>query len=722
MLKRFIKCAAAILLAALLLPITNAFAAEAKTLKIAVITDIHLYPEAMTGNDCAAYQLENSGKPGVFTEGLLKSAFAALERDVKRKGIQFLLVPGDLTRDGEYDGHTLLAKYLKEFEKKTGVQVAVINGNHDINNSSARTYADGRSREARGTNPQEFFEIYRDCGYDLPNASRYQPPGGAEGGGLTYAADLGRHYRLIAIDDCKYTPDYTDDAYEHKTGGRLSPDHLDWVKTEIEKARKAGKTVIGMMHHNLTEHIGSQGSLFQDFVTEDYRKVRGTLADAGMHYIFTGHTHVGEIGEALSDNGEKIYDICGAALAYYPNTFREVVFTTEGKRITAAVSTHAVDSVLPVTVLGKTYPRPYAQASFRNTYGTPDGFVADFAASAVKGMLGKTFSDPEMNRLLAAIAGYGVGKINDVIDIAVSAIFSIPISDLPCTKFLKTYGFGDPERSGTFEDFVNSTLVYIYGRDQGHTPTGDAFYKDALKTLETGIVVDQIFDTLVRILTKDLPKEFLPLLSRLIRGTGLQSIFDLALSQGRREAVNRTLNAVVNEMAAPRKSYSDANATLVYTGNPGKVAPTQRDSRLPINVNAAVSRDSRTLTVTWDTLESIAGSDLRITLGGKAVEGLTITEKSDITVMMLNQLDIGFTKIMGEKTSVRNHSVTAAGLVPGQEYQISVGDAKHGWWSAPVTVTAAPSRPALNTATSVWNGGRELAGSAVKLAVGRSIR
>jgi len=720
--KRFIKRAAAVLLAVLLLPVTTAFAQEAKTLRIAVISDTHLFPEAMTGNNCAAYQLESSGKPGVFTEGLLKSALAALERDAKNKGIQFLLIPGDLTRDGEYEAHELLAKYLEDFEKKTGVQVAVINGNHDINNSSARTYIDGKSRPARGTNPEEFREIYRNLGYDLPNLSRYQPPNGAQGGGLTYAGDLGRHYRLIAIDDCKYTPDYTDDAYEKKTGGRLSPDHLDWVKTEIENARKAGRTVIGLMHHNLTEHIGSQGSLFQDFVTEDYRKVRGVLADAGMHYIFTGHTHVGEIGEALSDNGEKIYDICTSALGYYPNTFREVTFTTEGRRISAAVSTHAVDAVLPVTVLGKTYPRPYAQASFRNTYGTPDGFVADFAASAVKGMLGKTFSDPDMNRLLAPIASYGVGKINDALDIAVSGLFSFPVSDLPCTAFLKTYGFGDPDKPGTFEDFVNSTLVYIYGRDQGHTPAKDAFYQDALKTLETGAVVDRIFDALVRILTKDLPKEFLPLLKYLIRGTGLQAILDLALSQGRREAVNRTLNAVINEMAGSRKNYSDANATLVYTGYPQKVEPTQRDSRLPINVSTNISRDSRTLTVTWDTLESVAGSDLRITLDGKDVEGLKITEKSDVSVMMLNQLDIGFTKIMGEITSVRNHTVIVSGLTPRQEYQVSVGDATRGWWSEPVTVTATPSRPALDTAAALWNGGWELAGSAARLAVGRSIR
>jgi len=689
MLKRFVKCVAAILLVVLLLPMPVAFSAEAKTLKIAVMTDTHLFPEAMTGNNSAAYQLENSGKPGIYTEGLLKSALAALERDVRNKGIQFLLIPGDLTRDGEYEGHSLLAEYLKAFEKRTGAQVAVINGNHDINNSQARTYADGKSRPARGTNPQEYYEIYKDLGYDLPNLSRYEPPKGARGGGLTYAADLGRHYRLIAIDDCKYTADYTDDADEHKTGGRMSPHHLEWVKSEIESARKAGKTVIGMMHHNLTEHIGSQGSLFQDFVIEDYRKVRNTLADAGMHFIFTGHTHTGEIGEALSDNGEKIYDICTASISYYPNTFREVVFTTEGKRITAAVSTHAVDTVLPVTVLGKTYPKPYAKASFRNTYGTPEGFVADFAASAVKGMLGKTFADPDMNRLLAAIAGYGLGRINKAIDIAVNELFSIQVSDLPCTKFLKTYGFGDPDRPGNFEDFVNSTLVYIFGRDQGYNFLKDAFYQDALKTLETGVVVDQVFDTLVRILAKDLPKEFTPLLSRFLSGHGLQFILDIALGGGRRGAVNRTLNAVINEMAAPRKSYSDANAKLVYTGKPEKVVPTQRDSRIPINVNATVGRGRNNITVTWDTLESVTGSDLRITLDGKEVEGITVKEKSGVSVQMLNRLDIGFAMIMGEKTSVRHHTITVSGLVPGREYQVSVGDAQRGWWSEPVTVSTA---------------------------------
>ena len=705
--KKFIKCAAAILLTLLLLPAPAAFAADANTLKIAVISDVHLYPEAMTGNNSEAYRLENSGKPSIHTEGLLKSALAAVERDGKRKGIRFLLIPGDLTRDGEYEGHVLLAKYLKDFEKRTGIQVAVTNGNHDIRNSNAQTYADGKSKAARITQPQEFYEIYKDLGFDLPNLSRYQPPKGMEGGGLTYAGDLGRNYRLITIDDCKYSADYTDEDDEHQTGGRLSPAHLEWVKNEIETARKAGKTVIGMMHHNTTEHIGYEGSLFQDFVVEDYRKVRSTFADAGMHYIFSGHTHVGEIGEALSDNGEKIYDICTSGLSGYPNTFREVVFTTEGKRITADVTTHAVDEVLPVTVLGETYARPYAKASYRNSYGTPDGWLADFAAAAIKGMLG------------SALANSGLGK---AIDLAVNKLFAFPVSDLPCTAFLKTYGFGDPDKPGTFENFVNSTLIYMYGKDQGHTPAKDAFYQDALKNLERGAILDQLFDTLVVVLTKDLPKEFLPLMAPFISGTGLQSILDLALSQGRRETVNRTLTAVVNEMVAVKKNYSDANAKLVYTGKPQKVTPTQRDSRLPINVSMNVSRDSKTLTVTWDTLESVTGSDLRITQNGKAAEGLTITEKSGVSVMMLNRLDIGFTQIMGEKTSTRNHTVTAVGLVPGQEYQVSVGDKARGWWSTPVTVTAAPSTPALDDAVKLWNGGKELAGSAAKLARGQSIR
>ena len=627
----------------------------------------------------------------MYTEGLLKSALAALERDAKKTGIQFLLVPGDLTRDGEYDAHMLLAKYLTEFEKKTGVQVAVINGNHDIHNVHARDYSGGKAKDARGTEPEEFYEIYKNLGYDLPNLSRYQPPKGAEGGGLTYAADLGKNYRLIAIDDCKYTPDYTDDSYVQKTGGRMSPSQLSWVGEEIKKARAAGKTVLGMMHHNVTEHLGYEGSLFQDFVIEDYRKVRGTLADAGMHYIFTGHTHIGEIGEVLSDSGEKIYDICTAALMGYPNTFREVVFTTEGKRITAEVTTHAADEVRPVTVLGETYPKPYAKSSFRNSYGTPDGFLADFAASAIKGLLGSKVADAELGRLLSAIAEFGVDKVNTAVDIAVNALFSFPVSDLPCTAFLKIYGFGDPKKPGTFEDFVNSTLVYMYGKDQGHNPAKDAFYQDALKTLESGAVIDRLFGTLVSVLTKDLPEEFTPMLARLPHGDLLQGVLDLALGQGRREAINRTLNAVVNEMVAEKKNYSDANATLVYTGRPEKVIPTQRDSRLPINMKVSVSRDSKTLTVTWDTLESVTGTDLRITLDGEDIPDLTIKESSKVSVEMLNKLDIGFALIMGEKTSVRHHTATVSKLIPGREYQIVVGDAERGWWSAPKTFTAVPT-------------------------------
>ena len=51
-----------------------------------------------------------------------------------------LLVSGDLTKDGELEGHKEFSARLQQVQKDVpGMKVYVINGNHDVRNENART-------------------------------------------------------------------------------------------------------------------------------------------------------------------------------------------------------------------------------------------------------------------------------------------------------------------------------------------------------------------------------------------------------------------------------------------------------------------------------------------------------------------------------------------------------------------------------------------------------
>jgi len=580
--KSCISLALAVLLAALGIPFSvPASAAGAETV-VGVLADPHLYPEGMIGDGYAALSQgkANEAKPDLHSEGVLRSALASLEAQAKENGMQYLLITGDLTRDGEYLAHVKLAEYLLDFEKRSGVQVAVIPGNHDINNSGAKDYSSGASQKARACTPAEFRKIYARLGYDLADA-RYAPPSGQQGGGLSYAADLGG-FRLLALDTCKYSPDTVGHGGT-LSGGMISEGQMAWVLRELAAAKKAGKPVIGMGHHNLTEHIGFEGGLGSDFMLDDYRDARETLADAGMRFYLSGHMHIEEIGHALSDRGEVLYDIAGSSLVTYPYTFRVIRFAKEGGRVTADVRTLPADEALPVTAAGVTYPRPYARTGFAASFWGEGGDLAAFAAGfinrtlqrqlsrirlaggidaflketgtdigeSLRGALGSGLAIGEWNifsyknllglveDLLAQVDALYINdpaRLTALLESVLAQLFRLRVSRLPCTQFMDSLGFGHRHGPGTLEDFGNSALAYIYGHPVDYTR--DAFFMDVIRRVQSGALLRQVLGAAVEILLADvIGSELLPALR-----FNAKSVFANRLSK---ETIGCLLNVVL---------------------------------------------------------------------------------------------------------------------------------------------------------------------------------
>ncbi len=300
-----------ILSLSLLVPVAVAAKAVPENpLSVWVIADCHYRPHSMLSPIG-----EQNGLPGdplywhANTTGQLTyEADAVMNEFLSRfeaSSSKILLVAGDLTDDGYLPEHQGIAEKFKQFEEKTGKKIFVINGNHDIRGAVTDN----------SINLAEFKTIYHEFGYSQALAVH---PDSA-----SYTADLGGKYRLLAIDA---VVNGTDTSI-------ISSDLLNWIKTQVSKAKEDGKELVGMIHYSILEHFKNQNIAVKYIMVDKYREISTQFADWGIKYVFTGHVHGNDISGATSETGNTIYDVETCSLIAYPNTYREVTFTNESVKI-----------------------------------------------------------------------------------------------------------------------------------------------------------------------------------------------------------------------------------------------------------------------------------------------------------------------------------------------------------------------------------------------------
>ena len=526
---------------------------EKGELTFGIMSDLHYFPRSYMGaniNEFIEASTLNS-TTSYLADALLDAALEGYRIQAKENGLKYVLIPGDLSKNGEYDGLKALAAKLKAFEEETGVQVLVINGNHDIRNHRAARFSGGKFISERYTEPSDFREIFADLGYDLAD-SFYIPKKGEEAGQLSYAATLEGGYRLIAMDAGCYSSDITSTGEdEGETRGALSKGLLEWVLKETKKAQEKGLTVIGMTHFNLVEHYEHEDCTMQAFVVDNWQEVAEQLADAGMHYAFTGHLHFHDIATLTSDSGETITDCATSSLVNFPNYYRVVKMdnTAADSSVTAEFKTYDCDYAKQIVAHGTKYPKPFKYTSFALNYGGSDinGFADRYVEYLLKytvipgvekagglynylnGMLDidalidSLFENTDLGSfdgitksavksLIRTVAQQLEAKyIHDpqhsieVVDKIIRKLTSVQVSDYACTKFLKTLGFGSKTRPGNLGDAISSVLAYMYYGDEDRSD--DKFLNDTIAKFERGENAQAIFDTLVDIVLNDLLKD-----------------------------------------------------------------------------------------------------------------------------------------------------------------------------------------------------------------------
>lgn len=274
-------------------------AEEKNDLSFAVASDLHYSaPEEeleKTNDDPifwhATRRCEMENETGLIIDEFLNQC-------AESDDVEYVLISGDLANRGRSrpEDHLVIAQKLRDFEKKSGKEVYVINGNHDASNDQATTLA-------------RFKEIYAESGYDHALTTRADD--------CSYTADLGEKYRLIALDSNHETKS-TEDG--------MTADRLKWVKEQAELAKEDGRYPIVMMHHNLLDHLPIQRVLSRNFIVKFHFTTAELFADWGIKTVFTGHEHCSDATVYTSALGNKLYDFATTSLAMYPLEYRVVKY------------------------------------------------------------------------------------------------------------------------------------------------------------------------------------------------------------------------------------------------------------------------------------------------------------------------------------------------------------------------------------------------------------
>lgn len=238
---------------------------------LVVASDLHYQSHSITdfGKAYRDFIASSDGKLIQYLPELLD----AFSEEVIQQRPNALILSGDITMNGEKENHQELSDKLAKIQE-SGIQVLVIPGNHDINNPHASYYFEDEKTKGQPITPEEFYEYYRNYGYDQARSRDVHS--------LSYVYELDERYWMMMLDTCQYEP-------VNLVGGRLKEETLSWMDGQLKEAKEAGVTVIPVGHHNLFP----QSSLYTtDCAMDNYEEAAALLEKWELPVYVSGHLHV----------------------------------------------------------------------------------------------------------------------------------------------------------------------------------------------------------------------------------------------------------------------------------------------------------------------------------------------------------------------------------------------------------------------------------------------
>lgn len=309
-----------------------------------VFSDPHTYDTSL-GTEGKAFESYLAADRKLLRESI--EILDAAVAEIKNEKASFVLVPGDMTKDGELSSHQLVVSYLQQLEA-SGKKVYVVPGNHDIRNGHSYKYVGDTAERVPNITAAEFADMYGDFGY---KEALYR-----DAASLSYVAEPQSGLWLLALDDCRYAENIENEA--PITGGKFSSATMQWIEEMLQKAAAEKKAVIVMVHHGIVEHFVGQEKNFGEYIIDDYPAVSKLLAMYNARLVFTGHYHAQDITLARWPESDKfVFDIETGSLVTYPSPYR--IVTIDGLQEATIRSKH-VESIRSHPDDFQEYARAYA--------------------------------------------------------------------------------------------------------------------------------------------------------------------------------------------------------------------------------------------------------------------------------------------------------------------------------------------------------------------------
>lgn len=288
----------------------------------AVLSDTHIY-DTNLGIDGEAFKeyLNNDRKMLVQSVEILESALS----DIASKKPQFVLISGDLTKDGEISSHELLQKRLYAL-KAQGIQTYVVPGNHDINNSHARSFHGATTKQVKSAQKEDFARIYADFGYN--QAIKKDPDS------LSYIIEPVEGLWIFGLDSTRFRENSM--KKDPIVDGKFYPQTLQWIEANLIEANRQGKAVIAFFHHGILEHYTGNATFYPEYLIENFQAIAKMFAFYNVRMVFTGHFHANDIS-MQEFNGKVLYDIETGSLVSAPSPYRFVTLKDNKAFITTSI-------------------------------------------------------------------------------------------------------------------------------------------------------------------------------------------------------------------------------------------------------------------------------------------------------------------------------------------------------------------------------------------------
>ena len=275
--------------------------------KIMVIADPHVLPQSVIATEA---NFDNYMSKQRKMVDLSQPIWDALVDTALAYHPALVLIPGDLTRDGEPEAHAYVSASLTRLQQ-AGIPTLVIPGNHDLPNTV------------------EWESLYPIAGENIVRDVATK----------SYAVKALQGLTVIGIDGSDGTAGT----------GVLPESTLQFILAQADAAAAQGHTIIAMAHWQILEHFDQQGTLESACRFKNADALRDSLMAHGIHLVLTGHFHVNGITTFRDTTGlttDSLVEITTGSPITYPCPYRWLTFSED--KATMTVQTDyltAVDTI-----------------------------------------------------------------------------------------------------------------------------------------------------------------------------------------------------------------------------------------------------------------------------------------------------------------------------------------------------------------------------------------